>query len=52
MYIWFTPIYLPAIQRLGFKLTGKQDKELCQMFIEQFNSLYNSTDSQEIVNKY
>lgn len=52
MYIWFTPIYLPAIQRLGFKLTGKHDKELCQMFIEQFNSLYNSVDSQEIVSKY
>lgn len=52
MYIWFTPLYLPAIQRLGLKLIGKQDKELCQMFIEQFNLLYTSSDSKEITNKY
>lgn len=52
MYILFTLQYLPAIQRSGFKLRVKQIKELCQIFIEQLNSLYTSADSQEVVNKY
>lgn len=52
MYIWFTPIYLPALDRLGFKITGKKDPEMCKKFIDQFNMLYSAPDACEVVNKY
>lgn len=51
IYVWFTPIYLPAIRRLGFRITGKQNIELCQYFLDQFNSIYSAPDTYEVFDK-
>lgn len=51
IYVWFTPIYLPAVQRLGFRITSKQDMKLCQHFLDQFNGLYSATNTHEIYDK-
>lgn len=52
MYIWLTPLYLPAVQRLGFKITGNQHERICKNFIEQFNMLDSSQNAHEIIDKY